>query len=131
MEGQRDIPLAYSPQHQSCFQGQPKQSWLESILLRALETPMSYKWEVGRISRRCLDQELISPTVQRLKTLGIVDVVNKNTAVCATVKSHAQRLESFLTSSIPELLDHHQYGFYDICLVRSGGGLVVLTCIVT
>lgn len=50
-----------------------------------------------------MDQELISPAVEGVETLGIVDVVDEHTAVGTTIESNAERLESLLSSSIPEL----------------------------
>ena len=50
-----------------------------------------------------MDQELVSPAVEGIETLGVVDVVDENAAVCTTVESNTERLESLLTSGIPEL----------------------------
>ena len=50
-----------------------------------------------------LNEELVSPAVERLKGLGTVYVVNEDAAVGTTVERDAERLEALLTSSIPEL----------------------------
>jgi hypothetical protein len=50
-----------------------------------------------------LNQELVSPAVKGVETLGVVDIVDKHAAVGTTVESNAERLESLLASSIPEL----------------------------
>jgi hypothetical protein len=50
-----------------------------------------------------LDQEFISPVVQRFKALGTVDVVHQHTAVGAPVKRHTQRLETLLPCRVPDL----------------------------
>jgi len=54
--------------------------------------------------RTCLDKKFVPPAVESLKGLGAVDIIHQHTAVCATVKGNAERLESLLTSSIPELM---------------------------
>lgn len=50
-----------------------------------------------------LDEELIPPSVQSLKALARVDIVNKHTAVGTTVEGDAERLETLLTSRVPQL----------------------------
>jgi len=50
-----------------------------------------------------LDQKLVSPAVEGVETFGVVDVVDEHAAVGTTVESNTERLESFLTSGIPEL----------------------------
>jgi hypothetical protein len=50
-----------------------------------------------------LDEELVAPTVECLKTLGVVHIIHKNTAVSSPVESNAQRLETFLPGGIPDL----------------------------
>lgn len=50
----------------------------------------TYKGEVGGIPRRSLDQELVSPAVQRLETLGVVDIVYEDAAVGSSVERNAQ-----------------------------------------
>ena len=50
-----------------------------------------------------MDQEFVSPAVEGVETLGVVDIVDQHTAVGTTIESNTKRLESLLTSSIPEL----------------------------
>lgn len=50
----------------------------------------TYKGEVGGIPRRSLDQKLVSPAVQRVEALGVVDIVHENAAVGSSVKGNAQ-----------------------------------------
>ena len=50
-----------------------------------------------------LNEELIPPTVQGLKRLGTVDVINKDTAVCTTIERDTEGLEPLLAGSIPQL----------------------------
>jgi hypothetical protein len=61
-----------------------------------------------------LDQKFVSPRFQIFEGLGNIDVVNQNAAIGTSVESDAQRLEAFLTSSIPNLQNtkHDQF-----CLV--------------
>jgi hypothetical protein len=61
------------------------------------------KGEVIRVARRGLDQELVSPAVQRIETLGVVHVVDKDAAVGASVEGDAERLEAFLAGGVPKL----------------------------
>lgn len=63
----------------------------------------TYEWEALRIHRARLYQELVSPAVQCIETLGVVDVVYEHAAVGAAVKGDAQRLEAFLAGRVPEL----------------------------
>jgi hypothetical protein len=57
--------------------------------------------EILGVMRTCLDQELVSPAVQGLERLQAVHVVDEYATVCATVESHTERLEAFLTGSVP------------------------------
>jgi len=50
-----------------------------------------------------LYQKLVSPTIQRIEALRVVDIVNEDAAVSAAVEGHAQGLEPFLTGGVPEL----------------------------
>ena len=50
-----------------------------------------------------MDQEFVSPAIEGIETLGVVDIVDEHTAVGTTIESNTERLESLLTSSIPEL----------------------------
>lgn len=102
--GHQSLPLACSPPHQSCFQGRPVdvQSANHSKP-QCCRNSHTYKRKVGWISRRSLDQKLVSPAVQGLETLGVVDVVHQDAAVGSSVECDAQRLESLLSGGIPEL----------------------------
>lgn len=53
-----------------------------------------------------LYQELVTPVIQAFKALGVVHVMYKHTAICASVECNAQALEAFLTSSVPYLHIH-------------------------
>lgn len=64
------------------------------------------KWEVDRVIRVALNQKFVSPNVQSLKRLLVVDVVDKNAAIGTTVESNTQRLESLLACGIPKLQRH-------------------------
>jgi hypothetical protein len=50
----------------------------------------THKWEVFRIARASLDQELVPPAVECLETLGVVHVVDQDTAVGSSVEGNAQ-----------------------------------------
>jgi hypothetical protein len=63
----------------------------------------AYKREALRIHGAGLDQELVSPAVEGVETLGVVYIVDEHTAVGTTIESNTERLESLLTSGIPEL----------------------------
>jgi hypothetical protein len=64
---------------------------------------VTHEWEALGIHRAGLDQEFVSPAVEGVETLGVVDVVDEHTAVGTTIESNTKRLESLLTSSVPEL----------------------------
>ena len=49
----------------------------------------TYEWEAIRISRRSLYQELVSPAVKRIETLGIVDIVDQYATVGTSVERNA------------------------------------------
>ena len=72
--------------------------------------------EVVRIVRTRLNEELIAPAVERLKALGIVDIVHQHAAVRAAVERHAERLESLLTGRVPQL--HRDQAAIDHDLAR-------------
>jgi hypothetical protein len=50
----------------------------------------TYEWEALGISWAGLDQELVPPAVQRLETLGVVHVVDKDTTVGTSVEGDTQ-----------------------------------------
>jgi len=66
--------------------------------------PKHHEREVIRVSWGCLDQELVPPAVERIEALGVVDVEDEDAAIRATVEGNTQRLESFLSCCVPELL---------------------------
>jgi hypothetical protein len=74
---------------------------LSLILLHVNLISQYHKWEVLRIMRARLDEELVPPAIQSLERFGTVNVINKDTAVCPTVKCYAERLETFLSGRIP------------------------------
>jgi hypothetical protein len=69
----------------------------------SLYTGMAYEGEALGVHGAGLNQELVSPAVEGVETLGVVDIVDEYAAVCTTVESNTERLESLLASSIPEL----------------------------
>lgn len=77
------------------------------ILLALVPLPnlqsVPYKRESLRIHWASLDQKLIPPAVQRLKTLRVIHVVYQNAAIRASVERHAQTLETFLSCCVPDL----------------------------
>lgn len=62
------------------------------------------KGEVLGSTRGGLNQEFVSPALQGLETLCVVDVVHEHTAVGSTVKGNSQGLEALLSGSVPNLL---------------------------
>jgi hypothetical protein len=86
------------------------------------------EWEVIGISWSSLDQELITPAIQILESLGNIDIEDQDTAISSSVESNTQTLESFLTSSIPDL--HSDQSVIDhnfLCQeISANGGLVLV-----
>lgn len=76
----------------------------KSALILATTAEPTYKWKVGRVTRRRLDEKLVSPAIKRLKALCIVDIVHQHAAVRSTIERNAQRLETLLSSSVPNLM---------------------------
>lgn len=68
-----------------------------------LSQHVTYEWEALRVHGASLDQELVPPAVECIKTLGVVDVVHEHAAVGAAVECDTKRLEALLTSRVPEL----------------------------
>lgn len=62
-----------------------------------------YEWEALGVHGASLDQELISPAVESVETLRIVNIVHEHAAVGAAVEGDTQRLEAFLTGCVPKL----------------------------
>ena len=76
--------------------------------------PQNNEREVLRIVRASLDEEFISPAVERLKALGAINIIHENTAVCTTIECDTERLETLLTSSVPKLQHTvRTYAVYD------------------
>lgn len=50
-----------------------------------------------------MDQEFVSPALQGLETLCVVDVVHEHTAVGSAVECNSQGLETLLSGSVPNL----------------------------
>jgi len=67
---------------------------------------VTHKGKVLRIHGARLDQKLISPTVQGIKTLAICDIKTENAAIGSTVECDTQRLETFLSGGVPQLHCH-------------------------
>ena len=72
------------------------------LLLRSNST---HKRKVFRISWASLYQELVSPAIQGIEALRIIDIVHEYAAVGSSIERDTQRLESFLTCCVPELVD--------------------------
>ena len=68
------------------------------------ESVLAHEGEALGVHGTGLNQELVSPAVKGVETLGVVDVVDENTAVSTTVECNTERLESFLSCSVPKLL---------------------------
>ena len=49
---------------------------------------LTYKGEVLGISRAGLNQKFVSPAVQGIEALGVVDVVDEDAAISPSVKCH-------------------------------------------
>lgn len=64
---------------------------------------VTYERKVLGIARRSLNQELVSPAVESIETLGVVDIKHQHAAVGTSVECNAQRLEALLTSRVPKL----------------------------
>lgn len=93
----RDVSLGLAPSHGSLLRDHPL------ALLYVDLVAEDDKGEVFGIVRGGLDEEFVTPRVERLEGFGIVDVVAETTAVGTSVESDAERLETFLSSSVPEL----------------------------
>lgn len=65
--------------------------------------PKDDKGEVFGVMWRCLDEKFVPPTIQRLKRLGTVNIINEHTAVCPSVVSHSKRLKTLLARRVPKL----------------------------
>lgn len=83
----------------------------------------AYKGKALGVHGAGLDEEFVPPAVERVETLGVVDIVDENAAVGTTVESHTKRLEALLSCGVPELCGY-QYR-------ASGLSREPPTCIVT
>jgi len=86
------------------------------------------EWEAIRVTRSGLDQELIAPAVQVVKGLGNVNIKHENAAISTTVESNTKRLETLLTSSIPNLEGHKtiiDHNFLGQEISTNGGTVLV------
>ena len=75
--------------------------YLSLILFNVNLVAQNDKWEALRIMRTGLDEKFISPAVKSLKRLCIVDIVNEDTTVGASIECNSERLKSLLPSGIP------------------------------
>jgi hypothetical protein len=60
--------------------------------------------EVLRIMRASLNKKFVAPAVECLEGLRAIHIIDKHTTVCSTVECDTERLETFLTSGVPELV---------------------------
>lgn len=75
----------------------------------------AHEWKALWIARGGLDEELVAPAIEGVKTLGVVNVINKDAAVCTTIEGNPQRLKTLLASGVPQLI------FVSInCITQSG-----------
>eukprot|EP00443_Scrippsiella_acuminata_P087491 CAMPEP_0115441112 /NCGR_PEP_ID=MMETSP0271-20121206/36655_1 /TAXON_ID=71861 /ORGANISM="Scrippsiella trochoidea, Strain CCMP3099" /LENGTH=169 /DNA_ID=CAMNT_0002866887 /DNA_START=356 /DNA_END=863 /DNA_ORIENTATION=+ len=65
-----------------------------------------HEGEVVRVARVRLVKEFIAPILHRLEGLLYRDVIDQDATVGPAVEGHAQALESFLPSSVPNLQGH-------------------------
>jgi len=93
----RNVALGLAPGHRA-FLGD-----LPLILLHIDLVAQHDEGEVLGVPGAGLDEELVPPTVQGLKRLCAVDVVNEDAAVRAAIERDTEGLESFLTGGIPQL----------------------------
>ncbi len=61
----------------------------------------THKWEAFRVHGTGLHQKLVSPAIQGIEALRVVDIVDENAAVGAAIEGHTQRLEPLLTRRVP------------------------------
>ena len=62
--------------------------------------------EVLGVSGACLDEELVSPAVERLECVAHRHVVHQHAAVGTAIERNPQRLETLLAGCIPNLQTH-------------------------
>lgn len=93
----RDAALGLAESHGPLGRNDPL------ALLHVNLVAQHHKRERVWVARRRLDQELVTPRVERVKGLGVVDIKDEHAAVGATVKGHTKRLEALLSGRVPEL----------------------------
>jgi len=84
--------------------------------------------EVVRIPRTGLDEEFVSPRVERFETLTRVDVVDQDAAIRSSIESDTERLEPLLTGGIPQLKRDQSIVDHDLLRQEIGpdGSLVLV-----
>lgn len=60
--------------------------YISAQLLQILEVQFAHKREAVGVSWGSLDQELVSPAIKGIEALRVVDIVDQNAAVCASVE---------------------------------------------
>ena len=55
----------------------------------AIVSRVTDKWKIIRLSRAGLNEEFVPPCIEGLKGFGVIDVVDKHTAVSAAVERDA------------------------------------------
>jgi hypothetical protein len=117
----RNVTLLLAPSHSSLLAD-------NTLVVQIDFVAYNHEGEVVRIAGSSLDQKFVSPRFQIFEGLGNIDVVNQNAAIGTSVESDAQRLEAFLTSSIPNL--HGNEAIIDHNILRqkvgTNGGLVLV-----
>ena len=61
------------------------------------------KWKVLRVPWTCLNEELVSPALERIERLEDGNVVDENAAVHAEVERYSEVLKPLSTSGVPNL----------------------------
>jgi len=54
-----------------------------------------------------LFEELIIPIVKAIKRLHHIDIIDKNTAICSSIKCNTKALKPLLTCCVPNLMINH------------------------
>ena len=73
------------------------------VMRRSLIISSLFKQRTSIFEYTHLNQELVSPAVQSFKALRTVHVVDQDATIRPSVKCYAQRLEPFLSGSVPQL----------------------------
>jgi hypothetical protein len=61
------------------------------------------EWEVVRVLRLALHQELVSPGIEGFERFGVGDIVHEHATIRSSVECAAQTLKPFLASCVPNL----------------------------